>query len=999
MRAILTKLRERAHLFATHMVTHSFGSALSVPLDEDHQQIALRLIETLTDWLSFEEGHPEEWQAYVTYVNTLNELSQKTGQDLVELTALMRLLFQFERHLISLSSPNEQNEAERLRWRRRYLSACEKIVTLCEVRQLFKAMRSPQWSSTVLDLLSSLAFEDQTTVLHESLLSQMEVRFTLNSALSSRHLYTLSSDRLSWWLLSLSQLFKHQQIYMLSLSVFQDSPWDPLQQLVGKLLQLHAVYGKATQPEHQILKQWAEPLTIKNPIMVWLEELSPRSRVTWLKRSLHRLLYELSVELDVRLCIFISHVEYLSEELAQVLVDLLTVKEQGRESRFLMIAQHEPKATLPQSILALDHAQRSSLPQQSLLEWTQLDRDPILTSLIAVQKDEIDLAIEWEMLWLLSLTEQVIIKDHHQLALVWAESFRRHRSMSELSHLLWEGFYLALPVEVQKIFKDRLWSMLICEHIVIDEAALYALSTRFGGIKNSPKINLWAPIERIESIEMLLSRRTLSEKLAYLDQSEQQSLRENLAFRLQNLDLTTCSFGELHRCHQLLSEDLRHPSWIQLAESTAQWWGLGITQPLDLQHSFLGQQDHLQKASSALLHKEYDQAEELLAMALSRGEKGGAYWRSVRSSFGLLCWWRGEQEEANLFLDEVLSRPPDPRWGARLQARALLVKGMILLSNKKTREASLYLYGASRVARSIGDLGLIPYSGRLLSTLALQVGSRSAGLILLEDAYQSALEQGLDVQRQIGAIELSFWALHYGAYSLAHRYLKTLPQSSSLRNDLVSRQRMLAQGLHAIHDRAWGDALNILGQLVDLDQKNASYPLEKIEQAYREITLEAQLFMGVALIESDSTTASLVRAQNLAREVRLDRAVSVYLALFARYLEIRIVCLQPFAEHVKSRELTSRLYELREDWGARCSLGELSLNEALLYTLSGVEVGSALGSVMEQLTELEPLQGYFEQARAELMEMGWLDTLTQRWELQRARSLLPQNGSEVSWLG
>ena len=44
------------------------------------------------------------------------------------------------------------------------------------------------------------------------------------------------------------------------------------------------------------------------------------------------------------------------------------------------------------------------------------------------------------------------------------------------------------------------------------------------------------------------------------------------------------------------------------------------------------------------------------------------------------------------------------------------------------------------------------------------------------------------------------------------------------------------------------------------------------------------------------------------------------------------------------------------------------------------------------------LKPYLLRARAHLHALGWLDTLGQRWELQRAQSLLPLLGEEAPWL-
>jgi hypothetical protein len=276
--------------------------------------------------------------------------------------------------------------------------------------------------------------------------------------------------------------------------------------------------------------------------------------------------------------------------------------------------------------------------------------------------------------------------------------------------------------------------------------------------------------------------------------------------------------------------------------------------------------------------------------------------------------------------------------------------------------------------------------------------------LLLEESEQASKEQGLESLARRRTVEISLWALHYGDLSRAQRLLSSIPADTRHAQALIERLRRFAVGLHATHERAWGEALSAFAQLAQDDHASASSsPLaidrDEVGLAQRHLSLEAQLYLGLSLIESDPSTATLVRAQGLARDVRLARDVAPSLALFARYLELRVVQAQPLASDAKARELRSRLYELREEWGERCALGALTLSEALLYALCGVEVGAAVDSVMEQVTELEPVRGYFTRARREVSALGWDDHLDQRWELQRIRSLLPERGEEASWLG
>lgn len=1001
MRATLLKLRERARLFATHLITQSLGVAL--PRDERVEARALGLVEALIDWLSFEEGHPGEWRAFVRWINELNALNDLLTQELIAVAPLLRLMLTLEGHLISLTSPGELSGVEWLAWRRRHLSACERVMSHCELRGLSQATSAPLGDGAERALLFELAFGEQVGALHGPLVAQLEARYQLRSALSAQHLFTLSSDRASWWRLSLSELCQRQGIELIQLKVRAQSGWEPLQALARQLLHLRARAGGRPSPEHALLSLWSEPLRPAGEAVAWLEELSPRSRLTWLRRAFQLILFELGRELGLRVCVWVESSEWLSCEVTEELTALFMDVAQERAAPFLLITQRSSDAPLPEAFTQLGDRHRSTLPQRSLSEVMRLTQGAASKLHEDIERAQ-DLATSWEALWLLSMTNQLRLDAQGRFELCLSQPAQKYRALSSLADALWESIYLQLTPSAQGALMERVWRAELSDHLWVDDAPLEAFRGWFGGVESAGVRERWAPIERSTTWPYLPQMTSLDERLASLSDPARRALRARVANSLSGSWLETGSVAELERCRVALGDaGEASRAWSRLREKLTRWWGLSRGgSPEAISCSLLDEQDQLLRASVALTSGARERAEELLAMTLSKGERGGAYWRSVRTSFGLLCWYRGDQDEATLFLDEVLARPLDERWGARMQARTSFVKGLSLTERGALREASLSLYTASRVSRAVGELSLCPLVDLELSHLALQIGERASGVTLLEGALKGSKEQRLQGLSQRASVELSLWALHYGALSRAQRSLLESSSEPLEPEGLTAQLRRFSLGLYAIHERAWGEALGALAQLsVGAERPTLSSPQRaaQVTRARRLLFLEAQLFMGLALVETDHSASTLVRVQGLARDVRLHREVSSGLALFARYLELRVASHQPLAGEVRARELRSRLYELREEWGERSAMGSLSLTEALLYALSGVEVGAALGSAMEQLTELESLKLYLSRARAELNDLGWLDTVEQRWELQRIRALLPQRGAEAPWLG
>jgi len=1009
MRATLSRLRERAKLFALHMITQSFGLNVD-PRDMDFAWLephSVTLVEALIDWLNLEEGHPSEWRRFAEWVRLLDELAVRLSEELCTVTSLTRLMLSVEGHLISLDALDHDDEGDRVSWRRRYLSASERLITLCELRALFHNARAPGWRSATLDQLSSLAFGERVHALHEPLSAQFEARFNVHSALSSRHLFTLESARPSWWRLSLLQLCQRQQIELVRLTVRPGSGWEPLQELARRLLELYTQSGGTPLPEHTLLRCWATPLAPPSEALTWLEELSPRSRWTWLRRAFRLIVSELGVERGVKVCVWIESADRLTPLVSRELVRLLSPTQGQREAPLIMIAQRGPEVKLPRELTELNGLLRSALPQQSLFEWAQLtSRESALATYLCRAELSGDVALEWEALWLLSLTEQVTAHERAGFQGALSAPLLRYRDLVTLIDALWAALYLQLSAGAQEALMGGYWRAQLSDQLEVNLALLAPWRHWFGGVPELGLEGIWAPTERSTTWPSQLIHGSLAEQVERLEPVRRQALRQLVARQATEVSLEQLSLAEACRYRVALGEAQEaERAWGQLSEASLSWWGGGLyRRPEAIEGSLLDQQDVLIRGAEGLTKGELERSEELLAMALSRGERGGGYWRGVRVTFGLLCWVRGAREEASLFLDEVLSKPQDQRWGARLQARASLLKGINTREEGALREASLHVYMALHIARSVGELSLLPYSSAELARLAFQAGEREAGLLLLEESEQASKEQGLESLARRTTVEISLWALHYGDLSRAQRLLSSVPADTRHAQALIERLRRFAVGLHATHERAWGEALSAFAQLAQDDHASASSsPLaidrDEVGLAQRHLSLEAQLYLGLSLIESEPSTATLVRAQGLARDVRLTRDVAPSLALFARYLELRVVQAQPLASDAKARELRSRLYELREEWGERCALGALTLSEALLYALCGVEVGAAVDSVMEQVTELEPVRGYFTRARREVSALGWDDHLDQRWELQRIRSLLPERGEEASWLG
>jgi len=976
MRGTLSQLRERAPQFARHIVSQSLyrGPALTGQALDELEARSVMLVERLIDWLALEEGHADEWWSYVGFVGALDELCGAYGERLT-LPSLLRLFIQLERHLLSLDKPTvrvertlkSSAEGAQVAWRRRLLAAYERALRLCELRALLERGAEDERAIESAERLKRLAFAEGRAQLYEPLLTQLESRAHSGSALSPQHLYTLCSAHGSWWRVSLGGLFEERGVELIHASARVDEPWEALRALASGLLRVAERRGGPPSVERQLLSCWAAPLEAHERALSWLEELSPRSRRAWLERALRSVMYELSVELDVRLCFWVSEASALSPLEVEALTYLLQPDLKGRRCPLIMITQHSPHEALPQAITALEPTLRSPLPCLSVDGLIGFEAEPLH-----------DPAAEWERAWLLALSGQLRIDAEGQ-----------SRAQPELM-----GLSQALGLNSEQALLQGLWGALYAQRSERERQALNMSVLSWGLL--DPRLeersqasaerglslgspSPWLPFEQL--FERLQGGRRGEGAMSAARRALATPLREELAQRYLRDERWLSSPHRGARLARGMGGPLeQRSSWERAAEALNEWWGL--SEPRQRPDP----RDQLKIASRALLEGDYERAEQRLASALSRGERGGAYWRSIRLSFGLLCCLRAEQDEAQLFIDEALGQEQDERWSARLQARALLLKGMSSAARGAERESVIALSGAARVAAAIGELSLEAITSQQLAQAALRSGERVAGLKLLEQSLKAAREGGLEPLSARLSLELSLWSLSYGARSRARAYLK---RCDRLKSELALHLR-LANGLCLIGDMMWAEAL---GELAPLLAEG-----EQLRAEGGDVQAEAALLSALSMIEADRSTASLMRAQGLAREVRLRATTSRGLSLFARYVELRVARQQPQAEDERARELRSRHHELREAWGEGCDHGTLTLSEALLYTLSGVEVGVAMGSLMEALTELESLKPYVARARGELMGLGWPDQLTQRWELQRLCAILPKRGREAPWL-